>query len=66
MMDLILMKEKKKVTFTSDRESKEEFRKFIRKISGNFVIFEASAGHDDSVIARSLAVRGVNSGRLFA
>lgn len=66
MMDLILMMEKKKVTFTSDRESKEEFKKFIRKISGNFVIFEASAGHDDSVIARSLAVRGVNSGRLFA
>lgn len=65
IMDLILAMEKKLIKFVNDRIGIDEFRKFGRKIKGNIVIFEAESGHDDSVIARSLALRAVMSGKLF-
>lgn len=66
IMDLILFMEKKRIYFTTDRKSIDEFRKFGRKIIGNSVVFEAITGHDDSVIARSLGLKAITGGRLFA
>lgn len=65
IMDLILFMEKKKIWFTDDRESISEFRKFGRIQKQNSVTFEAVAGHDDSVIARSLALKIMRGSRLF-
>lgn len=65
IMDLILYMEKKRIWFTNDRESISEFRKFGRIQKQNSVSFEAITGHDDSVIARALALKIIKGSGLF-
>ena len=65
IMDLILFMEKKRIKFTTDRDSISEFRKFGRIQKQNTVSFEAITGHDDSVCARALALRVIKGSGLF-